>query len=107
MARIEDNINIDATVTLAGFLGAIVSLKYAKNASTLATGLAVLGGTFTSMFATPFIAEHIPMLQNEPGKNFTAFLVGLFGLNFVAWIYDYLAKNGWQGLVDAVTRKKK
>lgn len=106
MARIDDNINIDATVTLAGFLGAMVSLRYAKNTTTTGTALAVLGGTFTSMFATPFIAQHIPMLANEAGKNFTAFMVGLFGLNLVAWMYDYLAKNGWAGVIDLVRKKK-
>lgn len=106
MARIDDNINIDATVTLAGFLGAMVSLKYAKNTSTTGTALAVLGGTFTSMFATPFIAEHVPMLANEAGKNFAAFLVGLFGLNIVAWVYDYVTKNGWSGIFSQMRNKK-
>ena len=106
MAEIKDNISIDATMTIAGFVGALVSLKYAKNTSTLGSALSIIGGGFLAVFATPAVVEWFRFLGSESATTFTSFVIGLFGLNLVAWLFTYIETNGWQGVIETLARRR-
>lgn len=107
MAKIEDNISIDTAVTLSGLVGAMISLRYAKQTSSFGAAVSVIGGTLSATIVAPFVADHVSFLASQNGRNLSAFLVGLFGLNLVAWIFNWLERNGWQGVIDALSRNKK
>lgn len=107
MARFEDNIRIDSATALFGLLGAFVSLKHAKQTSTIGTVFSLTGGTVTAVALTPFITEHVSFLASQGGRNATAFVVGLFGMNFVAWLSNWIEKNGWQGVIEVLARRGK
>ena len=72
------------TVLIAGFLGAVLSLKFVTEESGTwhARVLMAIAGTLCAAYATPALAD---LLQaSEKVENGLAFALGLFGMTFAA-----------------------
>jgi hypothetical protein len=80
------DINPEAVVKnpfLIGALGALVGLRGVPGATFAERAINAISGALLSGFTSPFIAEYFGM-TGDGALSFTAFVVGLFGLNFVA-----------------------
>jgi hypothetical protein len=72
-----------------GVLGAIVGMRGVPGASLMDRAINVASGALLAGFTSPFIANYFG-LQGEGALSFSAFVVGLFGLNFVASLQAWL-----------------
>lgn len=72
---------------IAGFFGALVSLRFAAKLSKWGKATAIISGMMISYFITP-AAVHLFQLQTIESP--LAFLIGLFGLNFTAAVHSWV-----------------
>jgi hypothetical protein len=68
---------------LIGALGALVGLRGVPGITFAERAVNAASGALASGFTSPYIAEYFGM-TGDGALSFTAFVVGLFGLNFVA-----------------------
>lgn len=73
----------------AGLVGAVLSLRFATNLSPWGRATAVIGGTVIAQLTTPLVA-HVLALHDY--QQSIGFLLGLFGLSFVAAAYETIRK---------------
>jgi hypothetical protein len=74
---------------LIGALGALVGLRGVPGTSFVERAVNAGSGALLSGFTSPYIAEYFGM-AGDGALSFTAFVVGLFGLNFVATFQVWL-----------------
>ena len=74
---------------LAGALGAIVALRGVPGASWLERLINVLCGSLLSGFLSPALSEYFGM-TTPAMQSAVAFAVGLFGLNLMAAILEFI-----------------
>lgn len=72
---------LEAGTLLAGFLGAIVSLRFLRDLTVIQALLAVITGAVVAGYTAP-IAKHYLSLS-EPMKHGLGFLLGLTAMNLV------------------------
>lgn len=70
---------------LVGLVGAVVSLKFLKEASRTERSLMVLGGSVLSYLGSPLLARWVGWADAE---GLVGFLLGLFGMALVMKIYE-------------------
>lgn len=74
---------------LIGALGALVGLRGVPGANFAERAVNAVSGALLSGFTSPFIAAYFGM-TGEGALSFTAFVVGLFGLNLVAATQEWM-----------------
>lgn len=72
-----------------GALGALVGLRGVPGATSVERAVNAVSGAMLSGFTSPFIANYFG-LSGDSALSFAAFVVGLFGLNFVASLQTWL-----------------
>lgn len=90
-----------ATKAVAGFFGALVSLKFLKDASGWERFFMVLGGTCLSFFVAPHLAKGIGWTDAE---GLVGFLLGLFGMALVAKIYEGITALKAEDVIEYLKR---
>jgi CHASE2 domain-containing sensor protein len=69
---------------VAGFAGGVVSLSYVKELTRMQAGVAVLTGTFSAGYLTPWAAQYLDV--SAALENSLAFGIGLTAINVVPGI---------------------
>lgn len=79
-------VGVKVASLVAGFAGAVVSLRYIQTMGRRQAALAVATGTLTAAYTTP-VAQHVFAGSLSPAiENGVAFLVGLTAMNLIPGI---------------------
>ena len=81
---------------IAGVAGSVLSLKFATNLNAWGRATSVAGGAVIAQFGTPLVAH---ILNLDAFQQAIGFFLGLFGLSFVAAIYETVKKADPWGLI--------
>ena len=76
-------------VLLASFIGAVISLQFLKDIGPKQGIFTVLTGLGLAVYLEPFVSARVPFVDTiDPAQvqNGTAFIIGLLGMNIVAWL---------------------
>ena len=91
------------SVFFAGFLGAVVSLKFTQGLTIKSGFITVLFGAVLAQYTAHGVASHFDLLEYQ---ETIGFLIGLFGLSFCAAVIKMfkdadlwsLVKSKWDSL---------
>lgn len=99
----QNGLPSEVSTTLAGILGAAVSMQFIRGLNPLQKLLMVItGAVFSVLFTDPISKTVGAPVSWEYG---VAFLVGLFGWSVVGSIITALQKADWWGLLMEVVRR--
>ena len=74
---------------LAGFFGGLLALRAVPGSTFLGRLYTVIAASILAGFTSPAVAEYFG-IESESSRSAVSFLIGLFGLNFVASGTEYI-----------------
>jgi hypothetical protein len=83
-------LGIETATTVAGFIGAVVSLSVIRPLSRMQAFTAVLTGAITAAYGTPFLMVFVDLDQAvaQPVENGLAFFLGLVAMHLIPGIIE-------------------
>lgn len=84
-------LGIKLSTMVAGFAGGVVSLAFVQKLNRWQAACAVVVGCFTATYLNPVVDAKFGIAQPE-FVNFTAFVIGLCGMNIVPALKAAVAK---------------